>query len=189
MLIICGQKVGHHLYPDHIQFPNDRGRKHCGSVQCLERLSFLTGFGGWSLPCPGPCQLRNTLFHPHTCYPVAASPANVYHSASLIRSQHYFHVSFWQGLSLGSVLCDWWFRLPHHAKITEISLQKQGQLGHWVNSFKQHTGFHILFKQRGPLGAGATHVTWFIYVQLFVLKNKTSSLRDSYVNNGSEPCW
>lgn len=44
-------------------------------------------------------------------------------------------------------------------KITEISLQKQGHLGHWVTSFKQHTGFHTLFKQRGPMGAGATHVT------------------------------
>lgn len=189
MLIIHGQKVGHHLYPNHIQFPNDRGRKHCGSVQCLERLSFLTGFGGRSLPCLGPCQWGTFCSIPHTWYPVAASPANVYRSASLIWSQHYFHVSFWQGLSLGSVLCDWWFRLPHHAEITEISLRKQGHLGHWVNSFKQHPGFHILFKQRGPLGAGATHVTWFLYFQLFVLKNKTSSLRDSYVNNGREPCW
>lgn len=44
------------------------------------------------------------------------------------------------------------------AKITEISFQKQGLLGHQVNSFKQHTGFHILFKQRGPLGADAAHV-------------------------------
>ena len=123
MLIICGQKVGHHLYPDHIQFPNDRGRKHCGSVQCLERLSFLTGFGGWSLPCPGPCQLRNTLFHPHTCYPVAASPANVYRSASLIRSQHYFHVSF----SQNSYVVDS-AKLSYLQKITQLVVKSRGRI-------------------------------------------------------------
>lgn len=156
MLIIHGQKVGHHLYPNHIQFPNDRGKKHCGSVQCLGRLSFLTGFGRRSLPCLGLCQWGTHCSIPHTCYPVAASPANVYRSASLIWSQHYFHVSFWQGLFFW-VQCSVTGDLDFHImQKSQKSLQKQGHLGHWVNSFKQHPGFHILFKQRSPLGAGAT---------------------------------
>ena len=135
----------------------------------------------------GHARLRNAVFHHHTSY--CSKPSHVYFLVSLVGSQQHFHISSWQGLSLGSVSVSVDLDFHTIAKITEISFQKQGLLGHQVNSFKQHTGFHILFKQRGPLGADAAHVTWFPYCHLIVLRKKILPLRHSCVNNGRESCW
>lgn len=100
-------------------------------------------------------------------------------------SQHCSHVL--TGPSCGFSVCVCWFRVSHSAKITKSSFQKQGLQGHQVNPFKQRNGFHILCKQRGPLGADATHMAWFLYFHLLVLKNKSSSVGHSYINNGRDP--
>ena len=93
----------------------------------------------------GHAKLRNALFHPHPCYPVAASPANIYFLVSLIWSQHCFHVSFWKGLSLGSVFCVCWVRIPHHASKDHRKLSSETrlprspgefiQIAHWLSHF------------------------------------------------------
>lgn len=177
------RKAGRDLYTDNSQMTREEGAVACGLQEAQFRArpgcSFAAGSEGCSVSCPGACQVRTAGFHHRTACPTAAL-------VPFISTQ--FPRYILAGPSCGFSVCVCCFRLSHHAKITKISFQKQGLLGHQVNSFKPQTGFHILCKQRGPLGADATHTAPFLYFHVFVLKNKISSLGHSRINNGREPC-
>lgn len=177
------RKAGHDLYTDNSQMTREEGAVACGlegaPFRARPGCSFAAGSEGCSGSCPGACQVRTAEFHHRTACPTAAL---------VPFSSTQFPRYILAGPSCGFSVCVCCFRLSHYAKITKISFQKQGLLGHQVNLFKQQIGFHISCKQRGPLGADAAQRARFLYFHLFVLKNKISSLGHSCINNGREPC-
>lgn len=147
------RKSGHDLYPGNSQMTRKEGAVACGLEEAQFRAwpgcSFPAGSAGSSVSCPGASQVRTAVFHHHTCCPIAAL---------VLFISTLFPCSILTEPSGAFSVCVCWYRLSHHANITKISFQKQGLLGHQVNSLKQQIGFHILCKQRSPLGADATHV-------------------------------
>lgn len=172
-------KAGRDLYPERMSFPNDRKRKEPWSVWPLGAPFSSCLWGASLLPCPGCPGLWNAVCRRHTGYLIAASPRNIYFLVVLIPT----------GPSPGFGDCDCWLRRPHHREDPTNLFPKAWLPWSSGELFKQHTGFHVLCKQRGPSRADDTRVAWLLYFHLLVLRNKISPLRHSCVTNGRPMSW